>query len=119
MTSKIRVTEVVLGTHNWPNAKGMTEYLKHEHHHNFHITVECDVTHNDREVEFLELRQYIKDIFYSPSFTVFTKNWWTVKFGSMSCEMIALRVKDELEKLYQREVSVYVSEDGVQGGGQW
>ena len=57
--ARIKVKHVVLGTHNWPNAdKYFPEvgFLKHEHHHDFHFYVECDVEHHDREIEFIMLR---------------------------------------------------------------
>ena len=44
--ARIKVKHVALGTHNWPGAEEHfpeVGFLKHEHHHDFHIYVECDV----------------------------------------------------------------------------
>lgn len=110
--SRINVKVDVLGTHNWPDAFNVVEFLKHEHHHQFNITVECDVEHNNREIEFILLRMDILDFVYYN----YKTDRWIVKFGSMSCEMIANDIKEHMEFKYKRKFKVSVYEDNVQGG---
>jgi len=111
--SRIFVKEKVLGTHNWPDAFGAVEFLRHEHHHEFNVTVACDVTHDNRDIEFIMLRMDVKDFF----FECYGCDRWIVKFGSRSCEMIAGELKLWLQQKYVgTEFTVTVSEDEIQGG---
>jgi len=58
---KIQVKENVLGTHYWSKCPHKeVSFLKNEHHHDFWIRVECEVTHDDREIEFLMLRIWLQ-----------------------------------------------------------
>lgn len=90
-------------THNWPqcNIKEV-EYLKHEHRHVFHITAYVEVSHDDRDVEFIVLKHRIKD--YLEEF--YPEN----KLGATSCEMLA----SELVEAFNL-VKCIVSEDGENG----
>jgi len=68
---RIYVEESILGTHYWTNAPKEVEFLSHEHHHNFHIRLECDVKHNDRELEFIMLRIWLKKYFETHNVTIY------------------------------------------------
>ena len=113
--ARIKVKHIVLGTHNWPGAEEHfpeVGFLKHEHHHDFHIYVECDVEHHDREIEFIMLRIEIMkflDLQYDGSYIK--------KFGARSCEMIASETLQYLKGIYgDRNWEVSVFEDNIQGG---
>ena len=112
---RIRVKHVVLGTHNWPSAGEVfpeVRFLQHEHHHDFHIWAECDVNHDDREIEFIMLRVELMKII--------DINWtgkYIKKFGPSSCEMIGKEILTALEKKYgSRNWKIEVYEDAIQGG---
>ena len=111
---RIRVKHVVLGTHNWPEADEVfpeVGFLKHEHHHDFHIYVECDVLHQDREIEFILLRVDIMKILDA------YPGKYIKRFGHRSCEMIAENIKKKLKAKYgNRHWKVSVFEDNIQGG---
>jgi hypothetical protein len=113
--ARIKVKHVVLGTHNWPDAdKHFPEvgFLRHEHHHDFHIYVECDVEHHDREIEFIMLRVDIMKFLELQYDGNYIK-----KFGAHSCEMIATDILDWLKGVYgDRNWEVSVFEDDIQGG---
>lgn len=113
--ARIKVKHIVLGTHCWPDAdKHFPEvgFLKHEHHHDFHFYVECDVDHHDREIEFIMLRIELMKIID----TCFEGKYMK-KFGAMSCEMIASNVVKHLRDKYgKRNWKVSVFEDNIQGG---
>lgn len=44
--------------HYWKDAKN---FLKHEHRHMFYVECKLEITHNDREVEFIEFKEIIED----------------------------------------------------------
>lgn len=114
---RIFVKEIILGTHKWEGCDiKAVEFLKNEHHHNFEIYFECDVTHLDRELEFIVLRNWIKEAI-KKSYPVVDG---IVRFGCMSCEMIALDLSNQFKLDHVNEINrhlkIVVSEDGVQGG---
>jgi 6-pyruvoyl-tetrahydropterin synthase len=43
--------------HMWPAAPEQVNYLRTPHRHVFHVRAETDVEHNDRDVEFITLKQ--------------------------------------------------------------
>ena len=105
-----------MGTHYWPEASGDVAFLKHEHHHDFHIYVECDVKDNNRQIEFLRLRIYLKKLI---TYLYPVQNG-IVRFQESSCEMISETIQKHLIKSYGNlNWKVYVSEDGIQTGGIW
>lgn len=96
-------TVVLEGWHRWPTAPDHRSYLRDRHRHLFNITAHVAVSHDDRDVEFHDLRDLI---------TV----WWETERGAQSCEAIAQELHDHLTdnaKLTVTEVTV--SEDGYDG----
>lgn len=77
-------------------------FLKSPHRHMFHITVEKEVVHDDRDVEIILLKRKILEYLGSK---------YRGNFQSMSCEMIAfdLLVNFKADR-------VEVSEDGENYG---
>jgi len=102
------------GTHNWPACPfDEVAYLRAPHRHMFHVKAHKEVTHSDRDVEFIMLKHEMINYMLRKWASDGTKNQPCHKvcgFGAMSCEMIA---KDLIERfdLLQCEVS----EDGENG----
>jgi hypothetical protein len=98
------------GIHSYPACEGKyKEVLRVPHLHNFKISVKIQTKHNDREIEFLEFRDQVKE---------FTKglppfNGWN---SAMSCEGIATEIINYLFRTYPgRAVTVKVFEDSTNG----
>ncbi|MEO6390814.1 MAG: hypothetical protein ABIP75_03120 [Pyrinomonadaceae bacterium] len=53
---KIFVTTSFAGFHCWPEAPPEHEYLRHRHRHLFQVRAEKEVSHADRDIEFIELK---------------------------------------------------------------
>lgn len=81
-------------------------FLAHPHRHIFHFRVAIDVFHNDREIEFIQFKRWLNNL-YSNSI---------LELDYKSCEMIAddlyLHIAD---KYPDRKVIIEVSEDGENG----
>lgn len=89
------------GFHRWPGATGRRAYLADRHRHLFHIRAEVAAGHDDRDVEFHDLQDLIRD-------------WWgpdTRDHGSNSCEHLARALGQYLTDEGCTVVSVEVSED--------
>jgi hypothetical protein len=102
MDRSIIINLRVEGYHRYPAAPAETKFLADLHRHIFHITAEKNVSHNNRDIEFVALKwnieKYFKDKFPDK------------QFGEMSCEDIAeyLCLEFELD-------SCTVMEDGENG----
>lgn len=103
----IDVSFRVPGLHFWSGATGRREYLRHPHRHMFHIRVSVEVSHDDREIEFHDLKDDAGAMFQS-----FGEQG---NFGGQSCEHLARRLAGCLVERHRRAVSVHVSEDGEFG----
>lgn len=95
------------GFHCWPDASGKREYLSHSHRHLFHVEAKVEVTHENREIEFQDLRDACISFFGGGD------------FGALSCEALAATLAQRLKALYAREVVVSVFEDGEMGAEVW
>ena len=80
------------------------EYLKYLHRHTFGFLCRAEVTHNDRDIEFIKFKHEIKDYigrkYYDPKYKC-------CNFTGQSCEMLA----EELVKQFNL-CRCSVSEDG-------
>ncbi len=105
MKKLIVVKTQFAGIHQWldcnlPNV----EFLSYPHRHMFYITVKCNVTHNDREKEFFNVKYKIDEFI--------RKNYPSECFiGTRSCEDIA----EEILKGIDGAVFVSVFEDNENG----
>jgi len=100
VTVKYRVSAL----HRWV---GADNYLKHIHRHEFHFTVWLEVFHEDREVEFIRLKEELVE---------FTQGTLAEFGDEFSCEMLADTVGRWLGKVYpDRDRRVWVEEDGENG----
>ena len=83
-------------------------FLANPHRHIFHFRVWLSVTHNDRDVEFIQFKRWLEQLYSS------TQN--TLSLDHKSCEMMSDELYDTISQKYpSREVWIEVSEDGENG----
>lgn len=98
-------TTKLVGFHCWPEAPENRDYLRSRHRHEFHVTAWVKVSHEDRDVEFHDLREIIR-------------SWWgegDQELGRSSCETLANRLNFHLASQGFTVTAVQVSEDGYEG----
>jgi len=100
MTRYIVVKLQFEGIHQWHGAEGDVEFLKHPHRHIFHVKAIKEVSHNDRDIEFITLKREIQ--------TCISQNYDDLR--SWSCEDIA----EDLINRFDLD-SCSVLEDGENG----
>lgn len=97
MKKEIYCTLQIQGTHNWPDCPfDDVGFLRENHRHVFHIKAYKFVTHNNRDVEFIRLKnkilKYLNDKYEIPvgnkQGDTFIHEYKIHAFGSKSCEMI-------------------------------
>jgi hypothetical protein len=92
MKTNIIVKTQFAALHNWPNCNiKEVEFLKHPHRHTFYITCKKEVSHSDRDIEIIMLKNEINTFLY---------NNYEKGFGPMSCEMIAEMLLKKYELNY-------------------
>jgi len=95
-------TDPKYATGNWDDVS----FLGYPHRHIFHFYVTLGVTHNDRDVEFIQFKRELERLF--------TKN--VLHLDYQSCEMIAENLINYIEEHYpNRGVRVEVYEDDENG----
>lgn len=81
-------------------------FLGTPHRHIFHFRVSIDVFHNDRDIEFIQFKRWLENLY----------NQGTIQLNYKSCEMIADDLYLQIASRYPgRAVSIDVSEDGENG----
>ena len=81
-------------------------FLANKHRHIFHFRVWISVTHNDRDIEFIQFKRWLENLYKD--------NILNLNF--MSCEMMSDELYSEISEKYpNREVWIEVSEDGENG----
>lgn len=91
-------------THNWPHAKDEAPevaFLSNEHRHVFHVKLIKEVSHGDRDIEFIILKRRAQE---------YLQATYGREFGRRSCEDVA---EELLEYFKCSEVQVF--EDGENG----
>lgn len=91
------------GFHCWPDAPEPVAFLRDRHRHMFHVELEREVTHADRDVEIILLARAAKALLVEE----FGER---CEFGTLSCEAIAEFL---LTRLHLRSSTVL--EDGENG----
>lgn len=71
--------------HRWPEADGVSGFLKYPHRHLFYIKGWAKVQHDDRDIEFIRLRREVADYLNARP----RGEWGMIDLGAMSCEMLA------------------------------
>jgi len=113
---KIWVTFCKEGVHCYPAAATAPElatgdeydvsFLGSPHRHIFHFRVWIDVVHNDRDIEFIQFKRWLENLFRQG----------TVQLDYKSCEMMADDLYIQIATRYpDRAVWIEVSEDGENG----
>ena len=81
-------------------------FLGYPHRHIFHFQVWISVTHNDRDVEFIQAKRWIEKLYDQK----------TLQLNYRSCEMISEELYEKIiDKWPGREIWIEVSEDGENG----
>ena len=81
-------------------------FLGYTHRHIFHFKVWIAVTHNDRDIEFIQFKRWLQNLYADA----------TLSLDFKSCEMMSDDLYDMISKKYPgREVWIEVSEDGENG----
>ena len=116
LKSKIWVTFRREGIHKYPAAltdpklKTGDEYdvsfLGYPHRHIFHFRVAIEVFHDDRDIEFIQFKRWLENLYGKG----------TLELDYKSCEMIGADLYQQINSKYpNREVTIDVSEDGENG----
>ena len=83
-------------------------FLATPHRHIFHFRVWLSVTHNDRDVEFIQFKRWLEKLYSSDQ--------GVLSLDYKSCEMMSDDLYDTISQKYPgREVWIEVSEDGENG----
>jgi hypothetical protein len=81
-------------------------FLGYPHRHIFHFKVWIGVTHDDRDIEFIQFKRWLENLYSSG----------TLQLDYKSCEMMSGDLYDSISAKYPgREVWIEVSEDGENG----
>ena len=81
-------------------------FLGHEHRHIFFFKVAIQVFHNDRDIEFIQVKRWLENQF----------NTGILKLNHKSCEMIADDLYEVIATRYSgRKISISVAEDDENG----
>jgi hypothetical protein len=95
---------------NDPNLASGDEYdvsfLQYPHRHIFHFRVYTEVFHDDRDIEFIQFKRWLENLYKQG----------TLALDYKSCEMIARDLQATIAARYpKREIWIEVSEDGENG----
>jgi len=81
-------------------------FLASPHRHIFHFRVWIDVFHNDRDIEFIQFKRWLENLYKSA----------TLALDYKSCEMMADNLYTQIAARYpDRAVWIEVAEDGENG----
>ena len=81
-------------------------FLGYPHRHIFHFRVAITVTHNDRDIEFIQFKRWLEKLYAEK----------TLELDYKSCEMMSDDLFDKISEKYPgRDVKIEVSEDGENG----
>jgi hypothetical protein len=81
-------------------------FLGYPHRHIFHFKVWIGVTHDDRDIEFIQFKRWLEKLYAEG----------TLQLDYKSCEMMSGDLFDTISNKYPgREIWIEVSEDGENG----
>ena len=88
-------------------------FLASPHRHIFHFRVSIDVFHNDRDIEFIQFKRWLENLYSGTG--PYNENR-VLELDFKSCEMIADDLYLQIADRYpNRNVSIQVAEDGENG----
>jgi hypothetical protein len=113
---KIWVTFEKEGMHKYPAAltdpalatgdEYDVSFLGYPHRHIFHFRVWIDVLHNDRDIEFIQFKRWLENLYKEGA----------LQLDFKSCEMMADDLYLQIASRYpERSIWIEVSEDGENG----
>lgn len=109
----IFVKTQVDGYHLWDGAPARRGYLGNKHRHRFGIELRMNVDHDDREVEFHDVIDWIHE--YLRNAYPVDRTAYGLEFSGSSCERIAAEMARAAYFQFGRPVTVRVDEDGYVG----
>ena len=81
-------------------------FLGHPHRHMFHFKVYLEVFHDDRDVEFIQFKRWLENLYTQG----------TLELNHKSCEMMSDDLYGQITAKYtDRKIWIEVSEDGENG----
>ena len=81
-------------------------FLASPHRHMFHFHVTIQVFHNDRDIEFIQFKRWLENLYANG----------TLELNHKSCEMISDDLYDQIAARYpDRSIVINVSEDDENG----
>jgi len=81
-------------------------FLGYPHRHTFHFSVAIDVTHNDRDIEFIQFKRWLESLYGDG----------IIQLDYKSCEMIAEDLAAQINNRYPgRSITITVAEDNENG----
>ena len=121
----IVVRTQVEGIHQYDEAPSEVSFLGYPHRHQFHVEVEMEVLHDNRELEFIMVKDFIdlrlQELMNPASHTLPSlptgSLWVAFNNHTFSCEMLARAIQYLCKQMYgrDRKVHVKVFEDGENG----
>ena len=77
-------------THHWPDCPiPEVNFLKHPHRHLFYVVMKFRVGHNDRDIEFINMKMDVEDFIMREYYNQF--------LGKKSCEDIAEELMNDFK----------------------
>jgi len=81
-------------------------FLATPHRHIFHFNVAIEVFHDDRDIEFIQFKRWLENLYKGG----------TLELNYKSCEMISDNLYEQISTRYpDRDIEITVSEDGENG----
>ena len=81
-------------------------FLGYPHRHMFHFRVAIKVTHNDRDIEFIQFKRWLENLYKDD----------VIQLDYKSCEMMSDDLFDQIVAKYPgRDIKIEISEDGENG----
>lgn len=81
-------------------------FLGYPHRHTFHFKVWISVSHDDRDIEFIQVKRWLENLYKDA----------TLVLDYKSCEMMSQDLYDMISQKYpNREVWIEISEDNENG----
>ena len=81
-------------------------FLGYPHRHIFHFKVGITVTHNDRDIEFIQFKRWLEKLYEEK----------TIELDYKSCEMMAQDLAKYIQTKYpKRDLTIDISEDNENG----
>jgi len=115
-SNSIWVTFTKEGIHKYPAAltdpklatgdEYDVSFLGYPHRHIFHFKVEIQVFHDDRDIEFIQFKRWLENLYATG----------TLELDYKSCEMICDDLAEQINNKYpNRKLNITVSEDNENG----